>query len=39
MDRPVEKMHVKGLKEILLRKKVSLKKLIVKHYEPQRSGS
>ena len=27
MDRPVEKMHVKELKEILLRKKVSLKGL------------
>ena len=30
MDRPVEKMHVKELKEILLRKKVGLKKLTVK---------
>ena len=30
MDRPVEKMHVKELKEILLRKKVSLKGLTVK---------
>ena len=27
MDRPVEKMHVKELKEILFRKKVSLKGL------------
>ena len=30
MDRPVEKMHVKELKEILLGKKVSLKGLTVK---------
>ena len=30
MDRPVEKMHVKELKEILVRKKVSLKGLTVK---------
>ena len=30
IDRPVEKMHVKELKEILLRKKVSLKGLTVK---------
>ena len=30
MDRPVEKMHLKELKEILLRKKVSLKGLTVK---------
>ena len=30
MDRPVEKMHVKELKEILLRKKVSLKGLTLK---------
>ena len=30
MDRPVEKMHVKELKEILLRKKVSMKGLTVK---------
>ena len=30
IDRPVEKMHVKELKEILLRKKVSLKELTVK---------
>ena len=29
-DRPVEKMHVKELKEILFRKKVSLKGLTVK---------
>ena len=27
MDRPVEKMHVKELKEILFRKKVSLKEV------------
>ena len=30
MDRPVEKMHVKELKAILVRKKVSLKGLTVK---------
>ena len=30
MDRPVEKMHVKELKEICFRKKVSLKGLTVK---------
>ena len=30
MDRPVEKMHVKELKKILLTKKVSLKELTVK---------
>ena len=30
MDRPVEKMHVKELKEILVRKEVSLKGLTVK---------
>ena len=30
IDRPVEKMHVKELREILLRKKVSLKGLTVK---------
>ena len=30
IDRPVEKMHVKELKEILLRKKVSLTGLTVK---------
>ena len=30
MDRPVEKMHVKELKEILFRKKVSRKGLTVK---------
>ena len=30
MDRPVEKIHVKELKEILFRKKVSLKGLTVK---------
>ena len=30
MDRPVEKMHVKELKEILVRKKVSQKGLTVK---------
>ena len=30
MGRPVEKMHVKELKEILLRKKVNLKGLTVK---------
>ena len=30
IDRPVEKMHVKELKEILLRKKVSMKGLTVK---------
>ena len=30
MDRPVEKMHVKELKEILFTKKVSLKGLTVK---------
>ena len=30
MDRPVEKMHVKELKEILFRKKVNLKGLTVK---------
>ena len=30
MDRPVEKMHVKELKEIRFRKKVSLKGLTVK---------
>ena len=30
IDRPVEKMHVKELKEILLRKKVNLKGLTVK---------
>ena len=29
-DRPVEKMHVKELKEILLRKKVGMKGLTVK---------